>query len=100
MSTASFIAFQRTGHAIPCALEVPPSTLCAQLNRTPSPTQQRRAEIDTAVAESFDGRDLRVAEDAHSRTCAPKAGGCRRRPWRSRWPARACRAAGRSAAGA
>ena len=42
MSTASFIASQRTDHAIPCALAcralgVPPSTFYAQLNHTPSP---------------------------------------------------------------
>ena len=59
MSTASFIASQRTGHGIPCALscrtlEVPISTLCAQLNRPPTATQRRRAEIDAAVAESFE----------------------------------------------
>ena len=58
MSTASFIASQRTDHAIPCALAcralgVPPSTFYAQLNHTPGPTRRRRAEIDAAVAASF-----------------------------------------------
>ena len=59
MSTAPFIASQRTDHGIPCALAcralgVPISTFYARLNRTPSPTQRRQAEIDAAVAESFD----------------------------------------------
>lgn len=59
MSTASFIASQRTDHGVPCALAcralgVPPSTFYAQLNAAPSPTRQRRAEIDAAVAESFE----------------------------------------------
>ena len=42
MSTASFIASQRTDHAIPCALAGRglgvPSTFYAQLNRTPTAT--------------------------------------------------------------
>ena len=59
MSTASFIASQRTDHGVPCALAcralgVPASTFYAQLNAAPSPTRRRRAEIDTAVAESFE----------------------------------------------
>ena len=59
MSTASFIASQRTDHGVPCALAcralgVPPSTFYAQLGKKPGPAQRRRAEIDAAVAESFE----------------------------------------------
>ena len=59
MSTASFVASQRSNHAIPCALacrtlEVPIPTLCARLNRPPGPARRCRAEIDAAVAESFE----------------------------------------------
>ena len=59
MSTASFIASQRTDHGVPCALAcrtlgVPASTFYARINHTPSPTRRRRAEIDAAVAESFE----------------------------------------------
>ena len=54
MSTASFIASQRTDHGIPCALAcralgVPPSTFL----RPPPPARRRRDGIDAAVAESF-----------------------------------------------
>ena len=59
MSTASFIASQRTDHGVPCALAcralgVPYSTFYARLNRPPPPTRRRRAEIDAAVAASFE----------------------------------------------
>ena len=59
MSTASFIASQRTDHAIPCALAcralgVAYSTFYAQLNHTPSPTRRRRDGINAAVAASFE----------------------------------------------
>ena len=59
MSTASFIASQRTDHAIPCALAcralgVLLSTFYAQLNHTPGPTRRRRDGIDAAAAASFD----------------------------------------------
>ena len=71
MSTASFIASQRTDHGVPCALAcralgVSASTFYARLNAAPSPTRRRRAEVDAAVAESFGSlrRDLRVAEGA------------------------------------
>ena len=63
MSTASFIASQRTDHGVACALScralgVPYSTLCARLNRklnrAPGPAQRRRAGVDAAVEASFD----------------------------------------------
>ena len=59
MSTASFIASQRTDHGVPCAvscraLGVPCSTFYARLNRPPPPARRRRAEVDAAVAASFD----------------------------------------------
>ena len=104
MSTASFIASQRTGHGIPCALscrtlEVPISTLCAQLNRPPTATQRRRAEIDAAVAESFETSggtygsprvlaDLRAAEWRVSKKTVESSMACQglrgRRPRRRR----------------
>ena len=59
MSTASFIASQRTDHGVPCALAcralgVPYSTFYARLNHTPPPARRRRAEVDAAVAASFE----------------------------------------------
>ena len=59
MSTASFIASQRTDHGVACALScralgVPYSTLCARLNRVPGPAQRRRVGVDAAVEASFD----------------------------------------------
>ena len=59
MSTASFIASQRTDHGVPCALAcralgVPLSTFYARINPTPPPARRRRDGIDAAVAESFE----------------------------------------------
>ncbi|MEA1903440.1 MAG: IS3 family transposase [Actinomycetota bacterium] len=59
MTVASFIATQRTDHGVPHAvacrlLEVPASTFYKWLNRPPTPTQERRADLDAAVKASFD----------------------------------------------
>lgn len=58
MTVASFIASQRTDHGVPHAktcewLDVAPSTFYKWLNRPATPTEQRRAELDAAVADSF-----------------------------------------------
>ena len=58
MSVARFIADQRTNYRVPhtitCALlGVSLSWLYKWLGRTPTPTEQRRSELDTAVAEAF-----------------------------------------------
>ena len=87
MSAASFIASQRTDHAIPCALacralEVPISTFYARLNRTPMATRRRRDEIDAAVAESFDASGGPTGRRGCRRICTPKAGGVEER-WSS-----------------
>lgn len=59
MTVASFIAAQRTDHGVPHAkccrwLGVKPSTFYKWRNRPPTPTEQRRAELDVAVKASFD----------------------------------------------
>lgn len=59
MTVASFVAAQRTDHGVPHAkccrwLGVKPSTFYKWWNRTPTPTEQRRARLDAAVKESFD----------------------------------------------
>ena len=59
MTVASFIAAQRTDHGVPHAkccrwLGVKPSTFYKRLNRSPTPTEQRRAHLDAAVKESFE----------------------------------------------
>ena len=59
MTVASFIASQRTDHAVPhavsCrALDVPESTFYKWRDRAPTPRQARRAELDVAVKASFD----------------------------------------------
>jgi len=58
VSVARFIADQRTNYRVPhtvtCALlGVSPSWFYKWLDRTPTPTEQRRAELDAAVAEAF-----------------------------------------------
>src|SRR4051794_9779921 len=58
VSVARFIADQRTfyrvPHTITCALlEVSTSWFYKWLDRTPTPTEQRRAEVDAAVADAF-----------------------------------------------
>ena len=58
MSVARFIADQRTNYRVPhtitCALlGVSLSWFYKWLTRTPTPTEQRRAEVDAAVAEAF-----------------------------------------------
>ena len=58
MSVARFIADQRTNYRVPhtitCALlGVSLSWFYKWLGRTPTPTEQRRSELDTAVAEAF-----------------------------------------------
>jgi transposase InsO family protein len=62
MIVASFIAAQRTDHGVPhalaCrALEVPASTFYKWRNRPPTPTQQRRDELDAKVKYFFDASD-------------------------------------------
>jgi putative transposase len=62
MTVASFIAAQRTEHGVPhalsCrALDMPTSTFYKWRDRPPTPTQQRRAELDEAVRASFDASD-------------------------------------------
>ncbi len=59
MTVASFIAAQRTDHAVPhavaCrALEVPASTFYKWHNRPPTGRQQRQDRLDAAVKASFD----------------------------------------------
>ena len=59
MTVASFIVSQRTDHRVPhalsCrALEVSESWFYKWRNRHPTPRQQRRVELDTAVKASFD----------------------------------------------
>jgi putative transposase len=63
VSLAAFIADQRTSHHVPhavaCrALTVSESWFCKwnhrQHHRVATPTEQRRAELDTAVAEAFE----------------------------------------------
>jgi transposase InsO family protein len=59
MSVASFIASQRTEHAVPhaitCrALGISESWFYEWRDRPPTPRQQRRAELDAAVQASFD----------------------------------------------
>ena len=56
---ASFIAAQRTDHGVPHAkccrwLGVAPLTFYKWLDRPPTPTEQRRAELDAAVKAAFD----------------------------------------------
>jgi putative transposase len=58
VSVARFIADQRTNYRVPhtitCALlGVSLSWFYKWLGRTPTPTEQRRSELDTAVAEAF-----------------------------------------------
>lgn len=58
MSVARFIADQRTLHRVPhtitCALlGVSLSWFYKWISRTPTPTERRRAELDTAVADAF-----------------------------------------------
>jgi transposase InsO family protein len=59
MTVASFIAAQRTDHGVPHAkccrwLGVKPSTFYKWWNRPPTPTEQRRSELDAAVRASFE----------------------------------------------
>lgn len=59
MSVANFIASQRTSHGVPHAktcrwLGVAESTFYKWLGRSPTPTEQRRAELDAAVLASFE----------------------------------------------
>ena len=59
MSVARFIADQRTNYRVPltatCALlGVSISWFYKWIHRTPTPTEQRRAEIDAAVVRAFD----------------------------------------------
>ena len=58
MSVARFVADQRTNYRVPhtmtCALlGVSLSWFYKWINRTPTPTEQRRAELDAAVATAF-----------------------------------------------
>jgi hypothetical protein len=60
VSVASFIASQRAGHGVPhavaCrALGVSESWFYKWHDRPPTPRQERRAELDKAVAEVFEG---------------------------------------------
>ena len=71
MSTASFIASQRTDHGVPCALAcralgVPASTFYARINAAPSPTRRRPGRGRRRGGRELRGlrRDLRVAEGA------------------------------------
>jgi putative transposase len=59
VSVARFIADQRTNHRVPhtltCALlEVSLAWFYKWVNRTPPPSEQRRARVDAAVAKAFD----------------------------------------------
>ncbi len=59
MSVARFIADQRTNYRVPhtftCALlGVSLSWFYKWIGRTPTPTEQRHAELDAAVATAFD----------------------------------------------
>lgn len=62
MTVASFVAAQRTDHAVPhavaCrALEVSESWFYKWRDRPPTPRAERRGELDTAVKEFFDASD-------------------------------------------
>lgn len=71
MSLAVFIADQRTNHQVPhavaCrALDVSQSWFYKWVNRTPTATEQRRAELDAAVAAAFsDSRGLHGSPRIH-----------------------------------
>lgn len=59
MTVASFVAAQRTDHGVPhaaaCrALGFPQSTFYKWLDKPPTPTELRRADIDVKVKQSFD----------------------------------------------
>ena len=93
MSVARFIADQRTNcrvpHTITCALlGVSTSWFYTWIDRTPTPTEQRRADVDAAVATAFtDAKGLhgspRLVTDLRE-----AAGRCRRRPSPTRCAAR------------
>src|SRR3954447_2317961 len=58
VSVACFIADQRTNHRVPhtltrALLGVSLSWFYKWLDRTPTPTERRRAQVDAAVAEAF-----------------------------------------------
>src|SRR5688572_25401487 len=64
MTVASFVAAQRTDHAVPhvigCrALGVSPSWFYKWRDRPPTPRQQRRTDLDVAVRRSFDASEGR-----------------------------------------
>jgi putative transposase len=72
VSVARFIADQRTNYRVPhtitCALlGVSLSWFYKWISRTPTPTQQRRAEVDAAVATAFsDARGLHGSPRLHA----------------------------------
>lgn len=72
MSLAAFIADQRTSHDVPhavsCrALQVSESWFYKWVDRTPTATERRRAEVDAVVAEAFgDARGLHGSPRIHA----------------------------------
>ena len=103
MSVARFIADQRTTYRVPhtitCTLlGVSLSWFYKWLGRTPTPTEQRRSELDTAVAEAFKkARGLHGSPRLHA-TCARSAGRWRRKRSRTRCAARGSSPGGSGAA--
>jgi hypothetical protein len=85
MTVASFIAAQRTEHAVSHAvacrvLEVPPSTFYKWRDRPPAAREHRRARLDEAVKQSFDdsgGTPGTTGRRECGRTSPLPAGGCR-----------------------
>ena len=93
MSVARFIADQRTNYRVPhtstCALlGVSVSWFYKWLSRTPTPSEQRRAELDAAVAEAFGAARGLHGSPGCTPICARPAGRCRRRRSRTRCAAR------------
>src|SRR5581483_7358523 len=103
-----FVAAQRTEHGIPhalsCrALDLTESWFYKCRDRAPTPREERRAELDAAVRASFDDSGASrgpTGRPGCSRTSSRPVGGCQRRQWRPRWPARAWSGAAPSASGA
>ena len=99
MSVARFIADQRTFYRVPhtltCALlGVSLSWFYKWIDRTPTPTEQRRGELDAAVVDAFTKAAGCTDRPGCTPTCARPAGRCRRRRSRTPCAARAWLPAG------
>jgi putative transposase len=94
VSVARFIADQRTNYRVPhtltCALlGVSLSWFYKWLDRAPTGSERRRAQVDAAVAAAFTKARGLHGSRGWSMTCARPAGSCRRRRSRTRCAARA-----------